>query len=135
MYSMLGYQKLSFNDIKRQAKRKREKLEDNDDDLKDEKEPSQKMATLDELLQEVVIVEKDDKPLPIPDASQNIEDSQSLKYLDYSLLTDPDTICLLASSLTMVVMRGCLAAASLRWSPPSPGCIPMLWPALRTITL
>ena len=52
MYSMLGYQKLSFNDIKRQAKRKREKLEDNDDDLKDEKEPSQKMAKLEELLQE-----------------------------------------------------------------------------------
>ena len=48
MYSMLGYQELSFNDIKRQAKRKCEKLEDNDDDLKDEKEPSQKMAKLDD---------------------------------------------------------------------------------------
>ena len=64
------------------------------------------MAKLDELLQEVVIVEEDDKTLPIPDVSQNIEDSQSLKYLDYSLLTDPDTIRLLSSSLTMVVMRG-----------------------------
>ena len=74
---MLGYQELSVNDIKRQAKRKREKLEDNDDDLKYKREPSQKMTKLDELLQEVVIVEKDDKPLPIPDASQNIEDSQS----------------------------------------------------------
>ena len=101
LYSMLGYQELSFNDIKRQAKRKRDKLED--EDLKDEKEPSQKMTKSNELLQEVVI---EDKLLPIPNASQNKEDSQSLKYLDYSLLTDPDTIRLLSSSLTMVVMRG-----------------------------
>ena len=107
LYSMLGYQELSVNDISRQAKRKREKLEDNEeDDLKDEKEPSQKMAKLDELLQEVVIVEEDDKPLAKPDASQNLEDTQSLKYLDYSLLTDHDTIRLLSCSLTMVVMRG-----------------------------
>ena len=104
---MLGYQELSVNDISRQAKRKREKLEDNEeDDLKDEKEPSQKMAKLDELLQEVVIVEEDDKPLAKPDASQHLEDTQSLKYLDYSLLTDHDTIRLLSCSLTMVVMRG-----------------------------
>ena len=60
-------------------------MEDNDDDLKDEKEPSQKMAKLDELLLEVVIVEEDDKTLPIPDVSQNIEDSQSLKYLNTSI--------------------------------------------------
>ena len=52
LYSMFGYQELSVNDIKRQTKRKREKLEDDDDDLKDEKEPSQKMAKLEELLQE-----------------------------------------------------------------------------------
>ena len=105
-YSILGYQELSVNDISRQAKRKREKLEDNVDDLKDEKQPYQKIAKLDESLQEVVIVEEDDNPLPKPDASHNIEGGQSLKYLDYSLLTDPDTIHLLSSSLTMVVMRG-----------------------------
>ena len=44
---MLGYQELSVNDIKRQAKRKREKLEDNDDDLKDEKE--QRTTTYDNI--------------------------------------------------------------------------------------
>ena len=94
--SILGYPELSVNDISRQTKRKYV-------DLKDEIEPSLKKA---KLLPKEVIAEEEDNPMPKPDASKNVEGSQSLQYLDYSLLTDPDTICLLSSSLIMVVMWG-----------------------------
>ena len=117
LYSILGYQELSINDIKRQSKRKREQSGDNADDehdLTDETQPSQKMAKIDELLQEIVIVEEEDKSLPRPvsdsandDAAlKNTENTTNLEYLDHHLLTDADTIGLLSSSLTMLVMRG-----------------------------
>ena len=127
LYSILGYQELSVNDINRQSKRKREQSGDGDnadDDLEEEKEPSQKMAKIDELLQEIVIVEEgdkvilqeEDKSLPLPPPSEstndaavivnNIEVTPNLEYLDFPLLTDADTISLLSSSLTMLVMRG-----------------------------
>ena len=127
LYSILGYHELSVNDINRQSKRKREQSGDGDnadDDLEEEKEPSQKMAKIDELLQEIVIVEEgdkvilqeEDKALPLPPPSEstndaavivnNIEVTPNLEYLDFPLLTDADTISLLSSSLTMLVMRG-----------------------------
>ena len=127
LYSILGYQELSVNDINRQSKRKREQSGDGDnadDDLEEEKEPSQKMAKIDKLLQEIVIVEEgdkvilqeEDKSLPLPPLSEstndaavivnNIEVTPNLEYLDFPLLTDADTISLLSSSLTMLVMRG-----------------------------
>ena len=112
LYSILGYQELSINDINRQSKRKRE--ENADDGRTDETQPSQKMAKIEELLQEIVIAVDEDKPLPRPvsdsakdDVLKNTEDpSTNLEYLDHHLLTDGDTISLLSSSLTMVVMRG-----------------------------
>ena len=116
LYSILGYQELSINDINRQSKRKREQSGDNaDDGLTDETQPSQKMAKIEELLQEVVIVEEEDKPLPKPLSDFANDDSvlnntgdpiTNLEYLDHHLLTDGDTISLLSSSLTMLVMRG-----------------------------
>ena len=117
LYSILGYQELSVNDINRQSKRKRQQSGDNaDDDLKDEEQPSQKMAKIEELFQEIVIVEEgdkvilqeEDKSLPTPsESATNIEEvTPSLEYLDFPLLTDADTISLLSSSLTMLVMRG-----------------------------
>ena len=113
LYYILGYQELNLNDINRQSKRKREDHNiDDDKDLLDENQPSQKMAKLDELLQEIVIVEEEDKPVPIPPASTSDatktkeEVDRPLDYLDYNFLNDPDTISLLSSSLTMVVMRG-----------------------------
>ena len=116
LYSILGYHELSINDINRQSKRKREQSGDNaDDGLTDETQPSQKMAKIEELLQEVVIVEEEDKPLPKPLSDFANDDSvlnntgdpiTNLEYLDHHLLTDGDTIGLLSSSLTMLVMRG-----------------------------
>ena len=118
LYSVLGYQELSFNDLNRHSKRKRQISGEGDDgdivnshDLQAEEQPSQKMAKLDELLQEIVIVEQEDNHMPRPSDSLhttlNIDEShQHLNYLDYHFLTDLDTMHYLSSSLTMVVMRG-----------------------------